>query len=94
MHGQRGFVLDAAQTLQPLEASPTSGYPDFVSLSFQASKILALGEGGALLTNDEELASRARSYLSLGYAMGPSQARIDSPRYVHPPSIVIIPGPQ
>lgn len=68
----RPTVDDAAQTLRKHSGAA------FTSLSFQASKILALGEGGALLTNDEELASRARSYLSLGYAMGATQARIDS----------------
>jgi perosamine synthetase len=75
--GERGIVDDAAQTLAPFGYGETGGYPDFKSLSFQASKILSTGEGGALLTNDEELAERARSYLSLGYAMQAGQARID-----------------
>lgn len=66
------IVDDAAQTLRP------KGAAAFVSLSFQASKILSLGEGGALLTDDEALAERARSYLSLGYRMAAGQARIDS----------------
>ncbi len=65
-------IDDAAQTLRQHSGGA------FTSLSFQASKILSLGEGGALLTNDEGLAERARSYLSLGYRMGASQPRIDS----------------
>jgi perosamine synthetase len=65
-------IDDAAQTLRPHHRNTK-----FTSLSFQASKILSTGEGGALLTNDQELAARARSYLSLGYAMQAGQARID-----------------
>jgi perosamine synthetase len=65
-------IDDAAQTLRPHHRNTK-----FTSLSFQASKILSTGEGGALLTNDEQLAERARSYLSLGYAMQAGQARID-----------------
>jgi perosamine synthetase len=76
--GERGIVDDAAQTLAPFGYGDTGGYPDFKSFSFQASKILSTGEGGALLTNDEGLAERARSYLSLGYRMSATQARIDS----------------
>jgi perosamine synthetase len=72
LHGDGWDVDDAAQTLRP------HGGSAFTSLSFQASKILSTGEGGALLTNDEGLAERARSYLSLGYRMSATQARIDS----------------
>ena len=64
-------VDDAAQTLRRHSGCA------FTSLSFQASKVLSLGEGGALLTDEEELAAKARSYLSLGYRMDASQARID-----------------
>jgi perosamine synthetase len=64
-------VDDAAQTLREHIA------PAFTSLSFQASKILSTGEGGALLTDNEGLAVAARSYLSLGYRMSATQARID-----------------
>ncbi len=57
------MVLDAAQTLAPHAARA------FTSYSFQASKILPLGEGGMLVTNDEALAQRAREFSSLGYRM-------------------------
>ncbi|KKM47811.1 hypothetical protein LCGC14_1558230, partial [marine sediment metagenome] len=48
-------VDDAAQTLRP------HGDAAFTSWSFQASKHLALGEGGMLGTNDEDLARKARA---------------------------------
>lgn len=38
------------------------------SLSFQSSKHLTAGEGGLVLTDDEELANRIRQVGSLGYA--------------------------
>lgn len=40
----------------------------FASFSFQASKHLTCGEGGMLITNNEELADKARRFSSLGYA--------------------------
>lgn len=64
-------VDDAAQTLRP------HGGASFTSYSFQASKILALGEGGMLVTNDEALAQAAREFSSLGYRMRADQPRID-----------------
>ncbi len=68
----RGIVDDAAQRLS--EAWCPQG---FTSYSFQASKILPLGEGGMLVTDSEELATRAREFSSLGYRMRPDQPRID-----------------
>jgi perosamine synthetase len=64
-------VDDAAQTLRK------HGESAFTSYSFQASKILSTGEGGMLVTNDEDLAAGARSYLSLGYRLRPDQPRIN-----------------
>jgi perosamine synthetase len=43
-------------------------YGHFSSFSFQASKHLTCGEGGMLITNDSELADKARKFSSLGYA--------------------------
>jgi perosamine synthetase len=40
----------------------------FSSFSFQASKHITCGEGGILLTSDEDLADKARRFSSLGYA--------------------------
>jgi perosamine synthetase len=65
-------VDDAAQTLRPHNKGAA-----FTSYSMQASKILSTGEGGMLVTDSEELAAGARSYLSLGYRMRADQARID-----------------
>lgn len=41
---------------------------DFASFSFQASKHITAGEGGMLITDDEDLANAARRFSSLGYA--------------------------
>ncbi len=65
-------IDDAAQTLRKHSGCA------FTSYSFQASKILSTGEGGMLVTNDEELATRAREFSSLGYRMRADQPRIDS----------------
>ena len=43
-------------------------FGDFASYSFQASKHLTTGEGGMLITNNEELADKARRLNCLGYA--------------------------
>lgn len=43
-------------------------FGDFSSFSFQASKHLTTGEGGMLITNNEELADKARRLNCLGYA--------------------------
>lgn len=64
-------IDDAAQTLRKHSGAA------FTSYSFQASKILSCGEGGALVTNDEALATAARQFSSLGYDMRPDQPRID-----------------
>lgn len=43
-------------------------FGDFSSFSFQASKHLTTGEGGMLITNNEEYADNARRFSCLGYA--------------------------
>ena len=43
-------------------------FGDFASYSFQASKHLTTGEGGMLITSNEELADKARRLNCLGYA--------------------------
>lgn len=78
--GSQGVIDDAAQTLRPHDGCA------FTSYSFQASKILALGEGGMLVTNDADLAVRAREFSSLGYRMladvpGISKAALKRPDY-------------
>ena len=43
-------------------------FGDFASYSFQASKQITAGEGGMLITNNDNLADKARKFSSLGYA--------------------------
>lgn len=43
-------------------------YSDMASFSFQSSKHLTSGEGGMVITDDEDLANRIRRFSSLGYA--------------------------
>ena len=43
-------------------------FGSFSSFSFQASKHITCGEGGMLITNDVDLANKARRFSSLGYA--------------------------
>jgi len=76
-HQPKGSIVDAAQTMQPFKVwCQRAG--TLASYSFQRSKILNTGEGGMLVTDSEELATRARSISSLGYDMDPRQPRIDS----------------
>lgn len=65
-------IVDAAQSLAIHNPNVA-----FTSYSFQASKHLPLGEGGMLVTDDEELAELAREFSSLGYRMNARQPRID-----------------
>ncbi len=46
------------------------GFGSFGSFSFEASKLITAGEGGALTTNDEALRSRAWSYVNCGRVEG------------------------
>jgi dTDP-4-amino-4,6-dideoxygalactose transaminase len=46
---------------------------EFGSFSHQSSKILTAGEGGSLLTNDDELARRAHSLIDCGRAKDPEE---------------------
>lgn len=66
------YIDDAAQTLR--RHDPRAA---FTSYSFQASKILALGEGGMLVTDDPTLAEQARMFSSLGYRLAADQPRIN-----------------
>ena len=46
----------------------------FASFSFQASKHLTCGDGGILITDDADLAAKARSVASFGYATAGADA--------------------
>lgn len=60
-HGFGGFHHNDAHT--PL---PSARYADFSALSFQGTKQLTTGEGGAVLINDMAVAEKLRSIRSLG----------------------------
>jgi len=51
------------------------------SFSFQESKTLASGEGGAVLTDDPDLASKLYRYKHIGYPPGPRPALKPGERY-------------
>lgn len=52
-------------------------FGDFASFSFQASKHITCGEGGMLITENEEYADKARKFSSLGYAgVSPKKGKI------------------
>lgn len=57
------------------------------SFSFQESKPLASGEGGAVITDDAELASRLYRYKHIGYPPGPRPHLAPGERY-SPPGFV------
>jgi|SRR5436190_1884469 len=67
-----GTVTDAAQAL-------SAGDTDFSSFSFQASKILSVGEGGMLVTDDAHLAYEAREIANLGYPASLEQRGLKDP---------------
>ncbi len=57
------------------------------SFSFQESKPLACGEGGAVITDDDELASRLYRYKHIGYPPGP-RPRLEPGQRYSPPGFV------
>lgn len=58
---------------------------DCASFSFQSSKHLSSGEGGMIVTNDGELATRIRRIQSLGYAgVGAKKAKISKAEIQNP----------
>jgi len=72
------LVEDNAQAcLNAFQDREPGVYGDFASLSFQASKHLAGGEGGLLLTQNRTWADKARRFSSLGYGgISARQAKI------------------
>lgn len=55
-------INDSAEQLQPYGCGA-----DIISLSFQASKQITCGEGGMILTDRDDLASKIRGLCNLGY---------------------------
>ena len=72
------LIEDNAQSFYSLYKGKYVGeFGDFASFSFQSSKHLTAGEGGMLITNNEEYANNARRFNSLGYAgVSAKQAKI------------------
>jgi len=71
---ERGWWLaeDAAEAHgATLEGRPVGGLGDMAAFSFYGNKIVAAGEGGMALTDDDELAQRLRHYR--GQAVDPER---------------------
>ena len=72
------IIEDAAQAHGAVwETGPVGSLGHFAGFSFQSSKNLACGEGGALTTNDEKLFDRAYSMHNTG------RSRVDGGRWEH-----------
>ena len=70
---QRGVVLieDAAQTLGSTHRGRRPGtFGALGAFSFQQSKHISCGEGGAVVTDDEKLARRARLFVNKAWPYG------------------------
>jgi dTDP-4-amino-4,6-dideoxygalactose transaminase len=66
-HGLR-LLFDAAHAFGCAHAGAMlGGFGDAEVLSFHATKVLTTGEGGAVVTNDDALAARARSARNFGF---------------------------
>jgi len=64
-------IEDAAEVHGALyKGKKAGGIGDVGSFSFYANKIITTGEGGMVVTNDEETAERARSYRNLCFRPG------------------------
>ena len=70
------IVADAAEALGTLYGGkPAAGFADVAALSFNGNKIVTAGGGGAVVTDNDALAERAR-YLT-------TQAKDDAVEFVH-----------
>ena len=66
---QHGLIVleDSAPSLgATYKGTRTGSYGDFSAFSFQGAKLAVTGEGGILLTNDEELYQKAHKNLGSG----------------------------
>src|SRR5205814_8103747 len=76
-HGLK-IIEDAAQAHGATrESGPVGSLGDAAGFSFQSSKNLSCGEGGALTTNDEQVFERAYSMHNVG------RSRIGGSRWEH-----------
>lgn len=66
-HGLR-LLFDACHALgAERQGRPVGGFGDAEVFSFHATKFVSCGEGGALVTNDDEVAERARRLRNFGF---------------------------
>jgi perosamine synthetase len=69
------IVEDAAEMLgQSYTGKPIGSFGDISTFSFFANKNITTGEGGAILTNDEDLSNKINKLKNLGFG---------EPRFVH-----------
>lgn len=77
---EKGLVViedNAECFMGRINGKPAGTVSDMASFSFQSSKHLTSGEGGMVITNDEEYATRIRRFSSLGYAgVGAAKGKI------------------
>ncbi|MFC4542223.1 DegT/DnrJ/EryC1/StrS family aminotransferase [Halosolutus amylolyticus] len=75
-------IEDAAEALgADLDGRAVGTFGDSTALSFCQNKVVATGEGGAVLTNDETLAENVRQYRSHGRLSGDYFESADSGTY-------------
>jgi len=92
-HGTMVIEDDAECILGTYKGRVSGSIGHLASFSFQSSKQLTAGEGGMVVTDDEDLALRVRRFNSLGYAgVGTSKAKItkediQDPRYARHVSV-------
>jgi perosamine synthetase len=80
------LIEDNAQALfAEYKGKLVGKFGQFASYSFQASKHLSAGEGGMLVTDDPDLAEKARRFACLGYAtVSVDSGKIDPERVQSP----------
>ncbi|WP_276282370.1 DegT/DnrJ/EryC1/StrS family aminotransferase [Halorussus caseinilyticus] len=76
-------VEDAAEALgADADGRMVGTFGDSAALSFCQNKVVATGEGGAVVTDDDDVAERLRLYRSHGRVSGDYFGSADSGRYV------------
>jgi len=69
---KHGFVIieDAACTIgAEIDGKKVGGQADITCFSLHPRKIITTGEGGMLVTNDDELAAKARAFKNFGFVV-------------------------